>query len=298
MQDGFERALDDSPAIVNDLRRKMGTGGHSGPRRNENGGMIAAAEPDRWAAPKRFLGAATAPAAFVLGLLTLAFFMLVLPGAVIYTVLWGERAVATIEACEQREVRYDATYLDCRGSWRFADGTRGSGHVSGVGRATIGQEVPVRVGPLGPYAGGLDRSRHALIPGGLLWTATLCVAGIGLHFLIRARARVRKVLAQVGEGRRLVVTGRRKSRDERGRTLLRFRASSRPPGALAAVEERRLATRRPFIIAHVPSGGVEVADRNANGTRTPASGGPRWHRVSHAPETTTAGFRRSMAEIG
>ena len=41
-----------------------------------------------------------------------------------------------------------------------------------------------------------------------------------------------------------------------------------------------------------------VVDRNANGTRTPAYGVPRWHRVSHAPETTTAGFHRSMVEIG
>lgn len=221
--------------------------------------MTVVAKPDRWAASKRFFAAAAAPACFVLALLLSAFFMLILPGAVIYTVVWGERAVATIEACERRQVRHDTTYLDCRGSWRFADGARGSGHVSGVGGDDIGREVPVRVGPLGPYAGGLGRSRHALIPGALMWAVSLPVAGIALCFLVRARARARRVLAEVGEADGLM--GRRRFRDGHGRTLLRFRASSRPPIVLSGVESaqrggRRFATSRPFVTARVPSGGV------------------------------------------
>lgn len=223
--------------------------------------MTSSGKPGRWAATKNFFGAATALGALVLGLAMMAWVMLVLPGVIIYTVKWGERAVATIEGCEQREVRYDTRYLDCRGSWRFADGSRDSGHVSGVGMADIGHEVPVRVGPFGPYAGDLDRSRHALIPGALMWAVTMPVVGVVLFFLFRGRARARSVLAQAGAGTGPSLTGRRRLRDDRGRTLLRFRASSRPPSALAGAgferrEERRFATRRPFVVAHVPSDGT------------------------------------------
>lgn len=221
--------------------------------------MTTAAKTGRWALIKRSFEAAAAPACLVLALLILAFFMLVLPGAVVYTVVWGERAVATIETCEQRQVRSDTTYLDCRGGWRFPDGTRGFGHVSGVDRSDIGQEVPVRVGPLGPYAGGLGRSRHALLPGALLWTVALPVAGIYLRFLLRARAQARRVLVRAGGGDAFTV-GRRRLRDGRGRTLLKFRTSSRPPTVLARAEaarhgEGRLATRRPFVAARPPTGG-------------------------------------------
>ncbi|MBB4777419.1 hypothetical protein [Actinomadura livida] len=164
--------------------------------------------------------------------------------------------MATAEVCEQRKPMRDTEFLDCRGEWRFADGSRGSGHVSGVGRADIGREVPVRVGPIGPYAGGLDRSRHTLIPGAILWATTVPVVGVVLFFNLRGRAQARRVLAEVGEGRGRVVTGRRRSRDGRGRTLLRFRASARPPDAVAGNGQgQRFATRRPFVVAHAPSGG-------------------------------------------
>ncbi|TDC67698.1 hypothetical protein E1200_14205 [Actinomadura sp. GC306] len=251
--------------------------------------MTAAVKSDRWAGPKGFIEAATAPASFVLGVLLMAFFMLVLPGVVIYTVVWGERAVATVEVCEQRKPMRDTEFLDCRGEWRFADGTRGSGHVSGVGRADIGREVPVRVGPIGPYAGGLDRSRHAVIPGALMWAATLPVVGVVFFFHFRARARARWVLAQVGEGTGSSVTGRRRFRDGRGRTLLRFRASARPPSALAGagLGERRFATRRPFVAAHAPSEEIAFfAARLAGGFAVFAPGGRLTlvvRSVTHSP---------------
>lgn len=133
--------------------------------------------------------AATAPAAFFLTLPVLAWVMIALPGTVVYTVTSGKRAVATIEKCETRTPLRDTEYADCRGTWQFADGTRGSGHVSGVGNADIGRRVPVRVGPLGPYAGDLDRSRHTLYPAAFMWVTTLPVFGVFIHFFLRSRAR-------------------------------------------------------------------------------------------------------------
>ncbi|QKW39593.1 hypothetical protein HUT06_40825 [Actinomadura sp. NAK00032] len=218
----------------------------------------------RRTAAKDFFAAAAVPGALVLALLLSAWVMLVLPGVIVYTVTWGERAEATVQRCEQRELRYDARYLDCRGTWRFADGSRGSGHVSGVGEADIGHAVPVRVGPFGPYAGSLDRSRHALLPGALMWAVALLVAGVVVFFLLKGRARARRLLARLGEGAGTSLRGRRRWRDARGRTVLRFRVSSRPPEALAGAGDaardadpvRRTGARRAFAAAHVPAGGV------------------------------------------
>ncbi|TDB73843.1 hypothetical protein E1264_41265 [Actinomadura sp. KC216] len=246
-------------------------------------------------AVKEFLAAAAAPAAFVFGLVLLAWVMVALPGVIVYTVMWGERAVATVEGCEERAPLRDVEYLDCRGTWRFADGSEGSGHVSGVGRADVGREVQVRAGPFGPYAGGLDRSRHALYPGAFLWATMLPVAGVVSAFYLRARARARWVLAQIGERDGPSMTGRRRWRDARRRTLLRFRASARPPvlagaGLVEPQEEeavRRFATRRPFVTARVPGAGAAffIVRRPGGLAVLDAGGRPTVivRRVSHSP---------------
>lgn len=206
---------------------------------------------------KESVEAATAPAAFFLTLTVLAWVMVALPGMVVYTVTSGKRAVATIEKCETRTPLRDTEYVDCRGTWQFADGTRDSGHVSGVGKADIGRRVPVRVGPLGPYAGDLDRSRHTLYPAAFMWVTTLPVLGVFTYFFLRSRARGRRIIARSGTGTSL--TGLRKWRDQSGRTVLRFRTSSRPPAPLereTGDTAPRLVTRRPYVTARTASGEI------------------------------------------
>ena len=222
--------------------------------------------PGRRSAVNEFFQAAAPLAAFVTALLVMAWVMLVLPGIAVYTITSGERAAATIEHCDKRAPLRDTEYLDCRGTWRFADGSRDSGHVSGVGSADIGHEVPVRIGPLGPYARGFDRSRHLLFPGAFGWATTLPVAGVVWFFVFRGRARGRRILGRLrDEDAGPSWTGRRRWRDDRGRTVLRFRVSSRPPELpTGAVPERpdkedlvrRRAKHRAFATARVPSGRV------------------------------------------
>ena len=223
--------------------------------------MTAVGKPPPWTVCKRSVQAAVPPVVAAVASLALAFFMLVLPGTIIYTVVWGERAVATVEACTT-VTRFKGEVLDCRGSWRFADGTRESGHVSGVGTSDVGKEVPVRVGPLGPYAGGLGRSGHTLLVVAPMWLGFLLAAVLIFRVLRRARAQTREVLAEVCEGGGPVLTVRRRVRDDRGRTLLDFRTSARPPHTVTGIEPGqgeggRYATLRPFVSAHASSGGVE-----------------------------------------
>jgi hypothetical protein len=69
-----------------------------------------------------------------------------------YTFLAGDKATAQVTTCRH------AKRVSCHGNWQDARGRRGSGHISGVGRDDVGRSVEVRIGPLGPYAGGLGRS--------------------------------------------------------------------------------------------------------------------------------------------
>ncbi len=78
---------------------------------------------------------------------------LVLPVALGYTFTAGGTATARVVSCDGGGKR-----LSCEGRWQTKDGQKGEGHISGVDRSDVGRDVEVRIGPLGPYAGGFGRA--------------------------------------------------------------------------------------------------------------------------------------------
>src|SRR5262249_15065909 len=81
-----------------------------------------------------------------------------MPTLFAWTFFFGDTATARVTACRMGK------HLDCSGRWQYADGRRGEGHISGVDQSDVGRTVAVRIGPLGPYAGGPVRSWTMLIP--------------------------------------------------------------------------------------------------------------------------------------
>lgn len=80
-----------------------------------------------------------------------------LPMMFVLTFVTGGTATARVTACRH------GRHLDCSGRWQDAQGRRGEGHISGVGDGDVGRNVKVRIGPLGPYAGGPARSWPMLL---------------------------------------------------------------------------------------------------------------------------------------
>ena len=152
-----------------------------------------------------------------------AFFLPITLG---YTFLAGEKATAQVTSCHR-----SGRKLSCEGHWRGADGTRGSGHISGVDTGDVGHSVEVRIGPLGPYAGGLGRA----------WPLFLTVlplpiaAGMLRRFRGRRRAAVRHLLAEPGDATILKVAvtwanGATGATEADGRPHSTLRTSEAPPG--------------------------------------------------------------------
>jgi len=80
-----------------------------------------------------------------------------LPVVFAWTFIAGDTATARVTACRHGK------HLDCSGRWQDAKGGHGQGHISGVDEGDIGRTVEVRIGPLGPYAGGPLRSLPMLL---------------------------------------------------------------------------------------------------------------------------------------
>ena len=79
------------------------------------------------------------------------------PAVHAYTFAYGKRASAIVERCEQHgSGRF--TEVTCHGTWRAEDGERGAGEIYGLRREQRKGVVPVRIGPMGPYANGWDRA--------------------------------------------------------------------------------------------------------------------------------------------
>jgi hypothetical protein len=115
--------------------------------------------------------------------------LLLLPAVLTYTFVAGDTATARVTACRQTK------RLSCSGRWQDADGRTRSGHISGVDRDDVGRSVEVRIGPLGPYAGGFGRSWGAfttLLPflvGPPIWVV------LARRLLNPGRAVARRLLA-------------------------------------------------------------------------------------------------------
>ncbi|WP_147339375.1 hypothetical protein [Actinomadura spongiicola] len=121
-------------------------------------------------------------AAWILGLFAfLASGLGVGPVLVGVTAAVGEPAKAVVEHCANTD-RSRSLQADCEGTWVTADGARSSGHISGVGSRDIDEEVPVRVGPFGPYK----------MPVSAYWQVYAPLPAVGWIGYLLARRRLRK----------------------------------------------------------------------------------------------------------
>ncbi|WP_157995755.1 hypothetical protein [Thermomonospora amylolytica] len=101
----------------------------------------------------------------------------VYPALLVYTHIAGEKAVARVERCEDRQRGAGP----CTGTWRDAEGRRHQGRIHGARDAT-GRDVRVRISPLGgAYTGGWA--------GYWAWMAApvVTVGGLGLGLWMRRR---------------------------------------------------------------------------------------------------------------
>ncbi|WP_026402247.1 hypothetical protein [Actinomadura rifamycini] len=79
----------------------------------------------------------------------------VYPAILAYTFAAGEKGTATVAECEAVRRGPDV----CRGTWRTGGGRTGEGEIYNLdARVEGGRTLPVRIGPLGPYAHGWDRA--------------------------------------------------------------------------------------------------------------------------------------------
>ncbi|MFS2295512.1 MAG: hypothetical protein FWJ90_22910, partial [Actinomadura sp.] len=81
--------------------------------------------------------------------------MLFWPSVLTYTFLYGEKATASVERCKRKPSDgMRVAGLNCTGTWRTESGGTGAGNIYGLDEEDAGTDVAVRIGPMGPYAGG------------------------------------------------------------------------------------------------------------------------------------------------
>ncbi|MGP4026694.1 hypothetical protein [Actinomadura sp. 3N407] len=84
--------------------------------------------------------------------------MLFWPVVLTYTFVFGEKATASVERCERGPTTRTGRRLTCVGTWRTESGGSGAGEIYGLDEEDAGTDVPARIGPMGPYAGGFTRN--------------------------------------------------------------------------------------------------------------------------------------------
>ncbi|XRQ11471.1 hypothetical protein ACN3XK_11470 [Actinomadura welshii] len=134
--------------------------------------------------------------------------MLFLPAVFTYTFAFGEKATATVQQCSRERVPQGTggRSLTCTGTWRTESGDSGAGEIYGLDEDDAGTEVAVRIGPLGPYAGGFSRTWWPfltalpllLVPFIGIWAMRVAVAG--------GRKLAKSLLAEPGGGTLLIVS--------------------------------------------------------------------------------------------
>ncbi|WP_143220822.1 hypothetical protein [Actinomadura sp. CNU-125] len=155
------------------------------------------------------------------------------PAVLAYTFAFGEKGTATVSECVTRSSGR-STATTCRGAWRTDGGARDGGKIGGLDPDTPdGATVPVRIGPIGPYANGWSsRTYPALIPP-LITTVPLLLA---VPLIVRMRRgigrRGRRLADSLLAGPGALLVSRDAVRRPDGSPYAVLRASSGPgPGA-------------------------------------------------------------------
>lgn len=152
------------------------------------------------------------------------------PAVLGYTFVAGEKATAQVTNCRETRDPKGSTGLDCSGRWHDAEGGGGSGHVSGVGRADFGRDVEVRIGPLGPYAGGPARSWPPFLTALPLLLAPPMGFVLARRTVGPGRAAARRLLAAPPDGATLLMVGAKTAAWTDGRSYGSLRQTAAPPG--------------------------------------------------------------------
>lgn len=220
-------------------------------------------------------------AAFVVGL----GFM---PVVFAWTFLAGDTATAQVTACRHGK------HLDCSGHWQDAKGGRGAGHISGVDDGDVGRSVEVRIGPLGPYAGGPARSWPMLLTA----LPLLLAPPLGFVVIRRAlgpgRAIARRMLAEPPGGATLLsvphtwADGAIGVTDPDGRPRLSFAKIDAPPGFQPVELPGRRLRQMPQSAFHAAAGLTHSATSFAAASDpggSPMFAVERRGLADHEPET-------------
>ena len=134
--------------------------------------------------------------------------MLFWPVVMTYTLVYGEKATASVEHCERgAPTAKGGRQLTCTGTWRTEGGGSGEGEIYGLGDEDAGKDVAVRIGPMGPYAGGFLRNGHLFLTAGPLLLMPVVMFWALRVTLASGRRLAKSLLADPAAGTVLIVSG-------------------------------------------------------------------------------------------
>ncbi|QFG24713.1 hypothetical protein [Actinomadura sp. WMMB 499] len=166
---------------------------------------------------------------------------MVWPAALACTFVFGDKATATVTACERGPTRTGSEIKSCRGTWRTDGGERGAGEIYGVLAHQEGDTLRIRIGLAGPYANGWARGWPFLI-----WTVPGPLGVLGFvrfrrAILRRGRGLAASLLAEPGA----LVVSRDAVRRPGGSAYASLRAAEHPGGPRLDLPGRRPQVHRP-----------------------------------------------------
>ncbi|QFG24715.1 hypothetical protein [Actinomadura sp. WMMB 499] len=152
-------------------------------------------------------------------------------GALVHTFAAGERATAVVESCSLGgSTNGRRTSGSCQGTWRTEGGETGRGEIYNLNvREAAGDTVRVRIGPLGPYAGGWDRAWiMPVVSGGFILLALIAYIAVLRWKKVFHRLKLAESIA--GESGGLIVTEAGARRSDGAPHVLVRRLEAPPPG--------------------------------------------------------------------
>ncbi|MEU8345413.1 hypothetical protein SAMN05443665_1014103 [Actinomadura meyerae] len=182
----------------------------------------------------------------------IAGFAIFWPAMMVWTYATGEKATATVTACEERaSTKSSAGGRYCEGTWRTESGAEGEGSIYGLDTDTPdGTRVPLHIGPLGPYAGSLTDQYKTFTPAVLLALLGLLCSVRSIRRAASGRATARALLNAGPDGTTLIVARTKARTPGGGRYATLEPAEPIDDYAYPRAEARRLATA-PLLMAPV-----------------------------------------------
>jgi hypothetical protein len=144
------------------------------------------------------------------------------------TFVWGEKATAHVAECHVKHNTKGSETI-CTGLWTTSHGFRGAGKIYGLNEDQAGHDVSVRIGPMGPYAGGFGHSWVLFLSLAPIIGSPPFIVVMNRRMTGPSKALAKKLLATPGDGLLLIVNrGQATTVDER--PYATFRKADPPPG--------------------------------------------------------------------